>query len=138
MTDCVFCRIVAGNAPAAVVDEDERTLAFMDINPGTRGHALVIPKAHAEDLYAIDAADLAACAVAAQRLALRARDGLGAAGVNLLNACRPAAWQTVFHFHVHVVPRYADDGLVLPWRPRPGDPAVIAAAADGLRSVREG
>ena len=138
MTDCVFCRIVAGNAPATVVDEDERTLAFMDINPGTRGHALVIPKAHAEDLYAIDAADLAACAVAAQRLALRARDGLGAAGVNLLNACRPAAWQTVFHFHVHVVPRYADDGLVLPWRPRPGDPAVIAAAADGLRSVREG
>jgi histidine triad (HIT) family protein len=138
VTDCVFCRIVAGESPATVVDEDERTLAFMDINPGTRGHALVIPKVHAEDLYAVDPVDLAACAVAAQRLARRARDGLGAAGVNLLNACRPAAWQTVFHFHVHVVPRYADDGLVLPWRPRPGDPAVIAAAADGLRSVREG
>ncbi|MGI5130877.1 HIT family protein [Pseudonocardia sp. CA-107938] len=130
---CVFCRIVAGTAPATVVDEDERTLAFMDINPGTRGHALVIPKAHAEDLYAVDPQDLAACAVAAQRLALRARDGLGAAGVNLLNACRPAAWQTVFHFHVHVVPRYHGDGLVLPWRPRPGDPAVIAEAAAALR-----
>jgi histidine triad (HIT) family protein len=132
MTDCVFCRIVAGVAPATVVAEDERTLAIMDINPGTRGHALVIPKAHAEDLYTIDADDLAACAVAAQRLALRARDGLGAAGVNLLNACRPAAWQTVFHFHIHVVPRYAGDGLVLPWRPRPGDPAVIAEAAAQL------
>lgn len=133
MTDCVFCRIVAGAAPATVVAEDERTLSFMDINPGTRGHALVIPKAHVADLYAIDPDDLAACAAAAQRLALRARDGLGAAGVNLLNACRPAAWQTVFHFHLHVVPRYRGDGLVLPWQPRPGDPAVIAEAAEGLR-----
>ena len=121
MTDCVFCRIAAGDAPATVVDEDERTLAFMDISPGTRGHALVVPKAHADDLYEVDPADLAACAVAAQRLARRARDWLGAAGVNLLNACRPAAWQTVFHFHVHVIPRYAGDPLRLPWHPAPGD-----------------
>jgi histidine triad (HIT) family protein len=131
--DCLFCKIVAGELPATKVAEDERTISFMDINPGTRGHALVVPRAHAEDLYTIDAEDLTACAVAAQRLALRARDGLGADGVNLLNACRPAAWQTVFHFHVHVVPRFEDDPLRLPWIPAPGDPDEIAAAAERLR-----
>ena len=131
--DCLFCRILAGELPAQIVDEDERTVSFMDINPATRGHALVIPRAHGTDLYDTDPADVAATAVAAQRLALRARDQLGADGVNLLNACRPAAWQTVFHYHVHVIPRYADDPLRLPWIPHPGDMDEIAAAAAALR-----
>ena len=131
--DCLFCRILAGELPAQIVAEDERTVSFMDINPATRGHALVIPRAHAEDLYETDPQDVAATAVAAQRLALDARDRLGADGVNLLNACRPAAWQTVFHYHVHVIPRYADDPLRLPWIPRAGDMDDIAAAAAQLR-----
>ncbi len=131
--DCLFCRILAGELPAQIVDEDERTVSFMDINPATRGHALVIPRAHAEDLYETDPQDVAATAVAAQRLALRARDQLGAEGVNLLNACRPAAWQTVFHYHVHVIPRYADDPLSLPWIPHAGDLGEIATAAALLR-----
>ena len=76
---------------------------------------------------------MAATALAAQRLALRARDALGADGVNLLNACGPAAWQTVFHFHVHVIPRYDDDPLKLPWIPRGGDADAIAANAAKLR-----
>ncbi len=130
--DCVFCKIVAGELPATVVDEDERTLAFMDIAPATRGHALVIPRAHHEDLLTVPAADLGAVALAAQRLASRVKERLGADGVNLLNACGAAAWQTVFHFHVHVIPRYADDPLRLPWVPGPGDPAEIAAAAQEL------
>jgi histidine triad (HIT) family protein len=104
----------------------------MDINPATRGHCLVIPRAHATDLTDVPAADLAACAAAAQELARRALDRLGADGVNLINSCRPAAWQTVFHFHVHVIPRYAGDPLVLPWRPAPGDDAEIEAAAAAL------
>ena len=112
---------------------DERTLAFMDINPATRGHALVIPRVHAADLLAVDDADLAACAHAAQRLARRVKERLGADGVNLLNSCGATAWQTVFHFHVHVIPRYAGDPLNLPWKPAPGDEAEIAAAADALR-----
>lgn len=132
--DCIFCKVVAGELPATKVAEDERTISFMDINPGTRGHALVIPRDHATDLYEISPEDLAACAQAAQHLALRARDGLGADGVNLINACRAAAWQTVFHFHIHVVPRYADDPLRLPWIPKPGDPDEIAASAEGLRA----
>ena len=132
-TDCLFCRILAGELPAQIVAEDERTVSFMDINPATRGHALVIPRTHAEDLYETDPQDVAATAVAAQRLALDARDRLGADGVNLLNACRPAAWQTVFHYHVHVIPRYADDPLRLPWTPHAGDMDEIVAAAAQLR-----
>ena len=132
--DCLFCKIVAGDIPATRVDEDERTIAFMDINPWTRGHALVIPRAHTRDLHVIDPADLCACVVAAQRLAARARDGLGAAGVNLLNACGAVAWQSVFHFHIHVIPRYPGDPLQLPVAPVQGDPAEIAAAAAQLRA----
>ena len=131
--DCIFCGIVAGEAPAQVVDEDDRTLSFMDISPATRGHALVIPRAHAADLHAIGAEDLAACMAAAQRLAGRVRDRLGADGVNVLNACGRAAWQTVFHFHLHVIPRYEGDPLHLPWRPEGGDADEIAAAAADLR-----
>ncbi|MCP9489976.1 MAG: HIT domain-containing protein [Solirubrobacteraceae bacterium MAG38_C4-C5] len=131
--DCLFCKIVAGEVPATKIDEDERTIAFMDINPGTRGHALVVPRNHARDLHDIDLDDLTAVAHAGQRLAARQRNVLGAEGVNLLNACGAAAWQTVFHFHLHVVPRYAGDGLNLPWVPSPGDPDDIAAAGEELR-----
>jgi histidine triad (HIT) family protein len=135
--DCIFCKIVAGELPSTQVDEDERTLAFMDINPGSYGHALVIPKEHHTDLLTISAEDLAATAAAAQRLAGRVKERLGADGVNLLNCCGADAWQTVFHFHIHVIPRFADDPakdpLVLPWTPAPGDPETIAAAAAALR-----
>ncbi len=131
--DCLFCKIVAGEIPSERVDEDERTVAFMDINPATRGHALVIPRRHAANLLEIDAEDLAATVAAAQRLARTASERLGADGVNLLNSCGPAAWQTVFHFHVHVIPRYEGDPLRLPWTPSPGDPDEIAAAAQQLR-----
>jgi histidine triad (HIT) family protein len=130
--DCIFCKIVAGELPARIVDEDERTIAFMDIAPATRGHALVIPRAHSSDLLSVEQADLSAVAVACKRLAARAKERLGADGVNLLNSCGRAAWQTVFHFHVHVIPRYEDDPLRLPWTPSEGEQAQIAAAAQEL------
>jgi histidine triad (HIT) family protein len=132
--DCLFCKIVAGELPATKIAEDDRTIAFMDINPGTRGHALVIPKEHVRDLTEIDREELAAVAHAAQRLAKRMPQALGADGVNLINSCGSAAWQTVFHFHLHVIPRYADDTMRLPWTPSPGDPDVIAEAAEALRA----
>lgn len=132
-SDCIFCKIVAGAVPATIVDEDERTIAFMDISPATRGHALVIPREHVTDLHAIGSEDLHACAETAQRLAGRMRERLGADGVNLINSCGAAAWQTVFHFHVHVVPRYVGDPLELPWVPSPGDMDEIAAAGAQLR-----
>ena len=130
--DCLFCRIVAGEIPSARVDEDERTVAFMDINPATRGHLLVVPREHAVDLLEVPEADLEACARTAQRLARRVKERLGADGVNLLNSCGSEAWQTVFHFHVHVIPRYAGDPLRLPWVPGPGDADEIAATAEKL------
>jgi histidine triad (HIT) family protein len=130
--DCIFCNIVAGELPASIVDEDEHTIAFMDINPATRGHALVIPRAHATDLLEIEPAQLAAVSVAARRLAARAKERLGADGVNVINSCGAAAWQTVFHFHLHVIPRYQGDPLRLPWTPAPGDHEEIAAAAAKL------
>jgi histidine triad (HIT) family protein len=131
--DCLFCKIVAGELPSQRVDSDERTVAFMDISPATRGHALVVPREHSTDLLEADPEDLAAVAVAAQRLAARVVDRLGADGVNLINSCGQAAWQTVFHLHMHVIPRYADDPLKLPWVPSPGDADEIAATAERLR-----
>ena len=105
MADCIFCKIVAGELPAAVVASDERALAFLDINP-----AIAL----------------------AQRIAGRVRERLGADGVNLLHSSGSAAWQTVFHFHIHVIPRYLGDPLRLPWVPQPGEASEIAAAAAAL------
>jgi histidine triad (HIT) family protein len=132
--DCIFCKIVAGELPSEIVQEDEQTVAFMDINPWTRGHALVIPRGHSRNLYEVDEADLRHASAAAKRLALRMRDALGCDGINVLNACEPAAWQTVFHFHLHVIPRYRDDPLQLPVRPRQASPEELAEVAQQLRS----
>jgi histidine triad (HIT) family protein len=131
--DCIFCKVAAGELPAQIVAQDELTISFMDIAPATRGHALVIPRRHARDLLDVDDEDLAAVALASKRLARRACERLAADGANLLNSCGARAWQTVFHFHVHVIPRYAGDPLKLPWVPTPGDPDEIAAAAADLR-----
>ena len=84
--DCLFCSIVAGDVPAQVVDDSEDTVAFLDITPWTRGHALVVPRRHSRNLYEVDDVDLGHAAVAAKRLAARMRDALGCDGVNLLNA----------------------------------------------------
>jgi histidine triad (HIT) family protein len=136
--DCLFCGIVAGEVPAQVVDSDEHTVAFMDINPATRGHALVVPRKHSDDLMEISDEDLERTTVAARRLAKRLRATLEPDGFNVLNSCGPAAWQSVFHFHLHVVPRYDDDPLELPWVPRGGDPEEIAALADRIRDAGGG
>jgi len=131
--DCLFCGIVAGSIPSETIDSDERTVAFMDINPATPGHALVVPREHSADLLEIGPEDLTATILAAQRLSKRMKDVLEADGINLINSCGAAAWQTVFHFHIHVVPRYEDDPLKLPWIPEPGDSEEIASVAQRLR-----
>jgi histidine triad (HIT) family protein len=131
--DCVFCKIVAGELPAHVVAGSERALAFADISPATRGHTLVVPRVHAADIHDISDEDLAACVLLAKQVASRARAKLGADGVNLMHSAGVAAWQTVFHFHIHVIPRYLQDPLRLPWTPAAGDQAEIEAAANELR-----
>jgi histidine triad (HIT) family protein len=133
--DCLFCGIVEGSVPSETIDSDEHTVAFMDIAPATPGHALVVPRKHSADLLEIEGDDLGATVLAAQRLARRMKDVLDADGVNLINACGAAAWQTVFHFHIHVVPRYEDDPLKLPWVPEQGDKNEIAGLAKKLRGA---
>ena len=132
-SDCLFCGIIAGDVPGQIVDSDEHTVAFMDINPATKGHALVVPREHADDLMDISDEDLERTMAAARRLARRMDEALEPDGFNILNSCRLAAWQTVFHFHVHVVPRYDDDPLELPWVPSEGDADEIKQIADKIR-----
>jgi histidine triad (HIT) family protein len=135
--DCLFCGIVAGDVPAQIVDSDEHTVAFMDINPATSGHALVVPREHSRDLMEISDSDLERTTLAARRLARRIDQTLEPDGFNLLNSCGAAAWQTVPHFHIHVVPRYEDDPLKLPWVPGPGDPDEIERIAERIRGESE-
>ena len=131
--DCIFCKVLAHEIPGEFLWEEEETAAFMDINPWTRGHALVIPRNHAKDLLEISDADLAATAAGAQRLARMQKERLGCDGVNLLNSCGAAAWQTVFHFHIHSIPRYANDPLQLPTRPQQASPDELAEVAAEMR-----
>jgi len=131
--DCIFCAIASGEGPAEIVQEDQHTVAFMDLNPWTRGHALVIPRRHARSLYEIDDEELSRVAVAAKRLAQLMRDRLGCDGVNVLNSTEPAAWQTVFHYHVHVIPRYEDDPLRLPGQAQQVEQDELERVADELR-----
>jgi histidine triad (HIT) family protein len=134
-TDCLFCGIVAGDVPAQIVDSDEHTVAFMDINPATRGHALVVPRTHSTDLMDVADEDLERTMLAVRRLVTKMEAALEPDGFNVLNACRPAAWQTIFHFHLHVIPRYEDDPLKLPWIPRGAPEEEIAAVADRIRGA---
>jgi histidine triad (HIT) family protein len=131
--DCIFCKVLDGELPSEKVYEDEHTVAVMDINPWTRGHAVVIPRRHAKDVFEISDDDLSAVIHAAKRLATMMRDTLGCDGVNLLQSNGAAAWQTIFHLHFHVIPRYDDDPLELPTRPRPAQPEELAEVAKEIR-----
>jgi histidine triad (HIT) family protein len=115
MSECVFCRIVARQIPATVVHEDEYTLAFMDLGQVNPGHVLVAVKKHAENLYALDDAQAGAVLRAAARLARAIRDAFAPQGLSVYQANGAAAGQTVFHYHVHLVPRHAGDGMALAW-----------------------
>jgi histidine triad (HIT) family protein len=115
MSDCVFCKIVAGQIPSTRVYEDEHTLAFMDIGQVNPGHVLVAAKKHADNLYALDDAQLAALARTGARVARAIRDAFKPEGLSVYQANGKAAGQTVFHYHVHLLPRHAGDGMELTW-----------------------
>lgn len=132
--NCIFCRIVRGEAESARIFEDERVLAFLNIAPAIEGHTLVIPKHHSRNLFDIDASDLEAVAVCAQRVAHRLREKLGCDGISIFQSNEVAGWQTVFHYHVHVMPRYVGDPLVPPWRPTPGERVALERMAVRLRA----
>ena len=131
--DCIFCKVVAGEIPGEEIDSDDRTVTVMDINPATRGHAVVITRTHAADLFELDDEDLLAAMQAVRRVGERMKQALEPAGFNILHNIGRAAWQSIFHFHVHVIPRYEDDPLRLPWLPEPADPAELAQTAAQIR-----
>ncbi len=112
---CVFCKIVAGEIPATVVHEDAATLAFMDIGQVNPGHVLVAAKTHAENIYGLDDADAAAIFRTAVRVARAVREAFSPAGLSVYQANGRPAGQTVFHFHLHLVPREEGDGMALTW-----------------------
>jgi histidine triad (HIT) family protein len=130
--NCIFCAIVEGTEPCASVEEDERTLAFMDRAPANPGHVLVIPKRHSADMWDVPEEDALAVMAPALRVARRIQIGLDADGLNLMQATREAGFQDVFHFHVHVIPRYHGDAIVPPW---PLDHRV--GNNEGLRGIAE-
>ncbi|MFF5204978.1 HIT family protein [Streptosporangium sp. NPDC000396] len=133
--ECVFCDIVRGRQPAAIVFEDELTMAFLDITAVTEGHTLVIPKRHADDLWEISEEDATAVTRTVHRMARRLREVLDPDGLTLFQANRAAGWQDVFHLHVHLVPRTAGDHLHRPWSAEPVSLATLAATCSRLRVV---
>lgn len=132
-TDCPFCMIARGDINAEVVYQDDHLVAFMDLNPVADGHLLVIPRAHAPNLYSIPAEDLTAVVLTVQRLAGAVNAAVEPAGINLFQANGPGAGQSVYHFHMHVLPRGHDDGLPMSWEHVRGDPKRIAAVAAEIR-----
>ncbi len=131
--DCIFCKIIKGEIPSFKVYEDDDTLAFMDINPASDGHALVIPKAHAEDVHAITDDSISRTVVAAKKVAAAVEKTVTPGGINLVQCNGPAAGQSVFHFHMHVLPRREGDDLKLNWGLRPGDMDAIGKLAEKIK-----
>lgn len=117
---CIFCAIRDGQIPAVRVYEDDRVIAFMDINPLTDGHLLVVPRAHAETIWDLGDEDARAVMSAARTLAHAIRRALNPDGLNVIQANGRAAHQTVLHYHLHLIPRWVDDGKHLAWTPVPG------------------
>jgi histidine triad (HIT) family protein len=115
MNECIFCRIVAGQIPATRVYEDAQVLAFMDIGQVNPGHVLVAVKAHAENLYALDDEQAAAAARGCARVARAIREAFAPQGLSVYQANGKPAGQTVFHYHVHLLPRHDGDGMELTW-----------------------
>ena len=131
--DCLFCKIIAGEIPCFKLFEDDETLSFMDINPANEGHALVIPKEHAKDVYAVSDTAITATVKTAKKIAAAVDKTLNPDGLNLLQCNGPAAAQSVFHFHMHVLPRREGDELKLNWGLKPGDMDAIGALAERIR-----
>jgi histidine triad (HIT) family protein len=131
----IFSRIVSGELPAHTVYEDAETLAFMDINPASRGHTLVICKEEYPDLLALPPETLTAVTRTVQRVALALRDALKPDGINVVQSNGAAAGQEVFHYHVHLIPRWEGDRAVRLWKPQSAEQADLQALAAQIGSA---
>ena len=132
--ECIFCKIINGDIPSFNIFDDDKTFGFMDINPANTGHALIIPKFHSPNLYDIPAEWLSATVTSAQKVARAVDAVVKPDGMNLLQANGEGAAQSVFHFHMHVMPRFNGDELKLNWGLNPGDMDAIGALAEKIRA----
>ena len=133
--DCIFCKIIAGGIPCENVFENDSVLAFMDINPTSRGHVLVIPKDHYEDLRSTDASALADVTAVLPAIASAVVKAVGAEGFNVLQSNGACAGQVVPHIHFHIVPRVDGDGIGLGFRQRPPVEDELATTAGAIRAA---
>lgn len=114
---CIFCKIANGEIPAATIYEDEDFMVILDLGPAARGHALILPKEHYANIYELDESTAAKAFVLAKKMAAHMTEVLGCEGFNIVQNNGPLAGQTVFHFHVHLIPRYPEDQVGLTWKP---------------------
>ena len=135
MNTCIFCAIVEGRSSSHIVYSDEHAIAFMDINPALDGHTLVIPRLHARDLWEIEEETARHVMAAAVRVAANIRKALQPDGINIMHATGVVAFQSVFHFHLHLIPRWSGDPIRIPFVPRPGDRTKIAEIAEKIRAA---
>lgn len=133
--ECIFCAIVEGKIPSAKVYEDEHVFAFMDIAPANPGHLLIIPKQHYRNIFDMPAEVGSKIMEAAVPLAAALRKALNPDGLNLFQSNEAAGFQTVFHFHLHLIPRWEGDPLRLPWKPSEGDIAEINNIATKIQKA---
>lgn len=133
MSDCIFCGIVAGTIPARKVMENESCVAILDIFPANDGHTLVIPKIHVADIHSADVPTYSAVAAMAKDVADILSAKLAPEGVSIFQMNREAGWQTVFHLHMHVIPRWSHDGLHKPWDI---EPASQESLSEVLRRIQ--
>lgn len=113
--DCIFCKIAAGEIPSATLYEDDDFRVILDLGPASKGHALILPKEHYRNLYDIDEETLGRAALLAKKMVTKLTDVLGCDGYNVVQNNESCAGQTVFHFHMHLIPRYEGDNVGLGW-----------------------
>ena len=131
--DCIFCKIANGEIPSATVYEDSVCRVILDVNPANKGHALIIPKEHFDNIYSIDAETAAKIFTIATEVAKAQKAELNPDGLNILRNNGEAAGQTVFHFHMHLVPRYIKDNVTMTWIPGKADTEELSTLSKALR-----
>ena len=136
-TICTFCRIVRGEEPAHIVYEDVASIAFLDREPASGGHTLVVPRVHSRNLFDITVYDAGELMASATRVARLLNATLRPDGMTLFQTNEPAGWQTAMHTHLHLVPRWSDDHLAQPWRPLRASEQDLSATCSRIRTSNE-
>ena len=131
--DCIFCKLANGVFPTNSIYEDENVKVILDAGPATKGHALVIPKEHYQDIFDIDETTLTNAAKVSKKVATRMQNVLNCDGVNIVQNNKEAAGQSVPHFHIHVIPRYKNDGAHILWNPTEPDENEQKALCEKLK-----